>query len=982
MKQFLKKQLPSFALALLMMVSVIPAASAASKADIEVSVEAGDEVALSRSEFRSLYNEYSAVSGSTFSYLVFTDYDDLEDYGCFTAINKNGRTVTLDEDDLDDLWFYDSSSDIEYDSDCQLSGLTFVADDDAKEGTLTLKFTLQGTKKSDQVNGILAIEVDSDSGSDSISYTVKAGKTVDFDADDFYDFFEENYHSSTRSLRYVIFDKPSSSAFSDGTLYYNYGKSSEEAFTRSTLSSATFYYSDDSYGDYNLDKLTFAADSSFSKDIELPFRAYYDDNRYVDGAVEIIASGKSSSSSKDDIQMEVDPGDYVYFDEDDFNDYFQEEYKNYDFKYLVFTDSDNLGSSTGYVYYRYGRSSQVRFTASGLEDAYFYYDEDDIDEDEEDCYPLEDLSFAASKSFDGTVTLEFRAYYSSSKYVDGTVTITSSEGGSSSVKADISYEAKAGSKTVVDADDFNDYFQEKYKNYDFKYLVFTGSDNLNSYNGYFYYNYGRSSQVRFTASSLEDAYFYYDEDDIDEDEEDCYPLEDLSFVASNNFNTYVVLEFRAYYSNSKYVDGTVVFDSKSSGTSGTTVSYYLGNIRYSTTPGTNVQINANDIARFFSKSCPGYSMQYVLLTGVSSAGNLYYNYYGTSNYGTTSRIQVTSANAGGLAFYLSPTSTSQFALTELTYVPSGSNYCATISFTAYGTGGRSVSGAILISVTNTAVSEVYGVIPKNTAVNFPASSIYSAVLNATGSALSSIQLLSLPSRTTGTVYVGSGSNSPANTTTRYTYASGANSISQLRFVPNSGFIGSVEIPYVALNSNGTAIGVGIFSLGVVNTMKKFSDVTSSAWCYKYVSELSDAGIIGGYSDGSFKSNNTVTYGAALKLIMLAAGYSEQAPTGKNVFSGYLAKAKADGLVSGNIDLTKPITRLQVAQLAAKALKLDTSNLSSVKPFTDTSDPYVQALNAAGIVEGYFSKGTSTFKPNNTLTRGQISAIVWRMRQSK
>ena len=60
------------------------------------------------------------------------------------------------------------------------------------------------------------------------------------------------------------------------------------------------------------------------------------------------------------------------------------------------------------------------------------------------------------------------------------------------------------------------------------------------------------------------------------------------------------------------------------------------------------------------------------------------------------------------------------------------------------------------------------------------------------------------------------------------------------------------------------------------------------------------------------------------------------------------------------------------------MKLSTSNLSTVKPFTDTSDLYVQALNAAGIVEGYFSNGTSTFRPNNTLTRGQVSAIVWRM----
>ena len=61
------------------------------------------------------------------------------------------------------------------------------------------------------------------------------------------------------------------------------------------------------------------------------------------------------------------------------------------------------------------------------------------------------------------------------------------------------------------------------------------------------------------------------------------------------------------------------------------------------------------------------------------------------------------------------------------------------------------------------------------------------------------------------------------------------------------------------------------------------------------------------------------------------------------------------------------------------MKLNTKNLSSVKPFTDTNDASVQALNAAGIVEGYFSNGTSTFRPNNTLTRGEVSTIVWRMR---
>ena len=48
----------------------------------------------------------------------------------------------------------------------------------------------------------------------------------------------------------------------------------------------------------------------------------------------------------------------------------------------------------------------------------------------------------------------------------------------------------------------------------------------------------------------------------------------------------------------------------------------------------------------------------------------------------------------------------------------------------------------------------------------------------------------------------------------------------------------------------------------------------------------------------------------------------------------------------------------------------------------TRQALLQALSAAGIVEGYFSNGTSTFKPTNTMTRGQISAIVWRMNRAK
>ena len=69
-------------------------------------------------------------------------------------------------------------------------------------------------------------------------------------------------------------------------------------------------------------------------------------------------------------------------------------------------------------------------------------------------------------------------------------------------------------------------------------------------------------------------------------------------------------------------------------------------------------------------------------------------------------------------------------------------------------------------------------------------------------------------------------------------------------------------------------------------------------------------------------------------------------------------------------------------MAAGAMRLSTAHLSSVQPFSDTNSPSVQALNAAGILNGYFENGVSAFRPEGTVTRGQVAAIVWRMRNYK
>ena len=969
MRRFFRKRLPAFLLTMIMVMTMVPAVSAKSSADIEYKVDAGEVVNFDISKFTDYYDENR---DDNLSYLRFTSASGLDSCGQLYAYDYSRDEVTLDEDDLGSAYFYVSRSDMSR-GDYRLNGMNFLAGKRSNGEMVDLTFQMRGDNGG-KLTGILRIVIGKTSGSSKgdITYTVKPGEEVVFSDEDFSNAYDKAGGSGT--MKYVAFEKPSSDYSDAGTIYSRYGKRNATSFTRSELDDYKFYYGDSDYGDYDLDELSFVADKSFSGSIEITFKAYGGKNNKtsdsVTGTLKITSS--KSGSSKGDITYTVKAGEEVAFDDDDFEKIYENSSCTGSFKYVEFSRPDSAFNDAGTLYSRYGKRNETAFTRSSLSSNKFYYGDSDYGD-----YDLDELSFVADRTFSGSVELSFTAYGGTgtrtNQNVTGTLVIATGKTGSSTTKGDITYTVKAGDEVAFDDDDFEKFYNNSSCSGTLKYVEFSRPDSAFNNAGTLYSRYGKRNETAFTRSSLSGTTFGYDSyEDAD------YSLDDLSFVADRTFSGSITLSFTLYGGKNSKCDqsttGTLVI---TTGTSAVT-SRYVGNIRYNTTPNTALQINANDIARLFRKYTSGGSLQYLTLTSVPATGSLYYNYYNASKYGAT-RTQLTASMAGSMIFSYSPASASEYDLSELTYIPSGSNYCTALTFTGYSSSGTAVSATILISVTASPVSEVYSVTTKGTSVNFPANSVYSAVASATGFGLSSIQLLELPASTAGVLYVGSYA---ADTTSAYSYGSDTDSMSQLRFIPNSGFTGSVSIPYVALSSSGTALGAGVVSIGVVDSVKKFTDISTSTWCYKYVTELAGANVISGYSNGTFQEKNTITYGAALKLIMLAAGYGEQAPTVKgSPFSGYLAKAKAAGLVSGNPKLNGPITRLQIAQIAAKALKLSTTGLPSKKPFTDTNDVYVQALNAAGIIEGYFSNGTSTYKPNNTLTRGQVSAIVWRMKNS-
>ena len=118
MNRLLKVKLPAFLLAMVMVISMVPVSFAAS-ADLEETVEAGDEVSFSRSEFKSIYEDAFDYDDdySDFYYLEFTDTDDFDEYGHFEATDCDEYwSDDLDESDVYDAVFYYYSSDVtEYD---------------------------------------------------------------------------------------------------------------------------------------------------------------------------------------------------------------------------------------------------------------------------------------------------------------------------------------------------------------------------------------------------------------------------------------------------------------------------------------------------------------------------------------------------------------------------------------------------------------------------------------------------------------------------------------------------------------------------------------------------------------------------------------------------------------------------------------------------------------------------------------------------
>ena len=565
---------------------------------------------------------------------------------------------------------------------------------------------------------------------------------------------------------------------------------------------------------------------------------------------------------------------------------------------------------------------------------------------------LEDVTFTAYEGYKDEVSFGFTAYDEHKHAYSGTIVFNVEEGTASA--GDIIYPAKSGDDVEFDVDDFEDFWEDKYSKGSLDYVTFGSISS------------SRGDLVDADGDKVSSRTKYYADPTSKQAD-----LDGVTFEPGRNTKTTVTIDFTAHGTNNSKRDAEL---------SGTVVILYTEKdpeaIVYSST-GKNITLDADDFLDNY-KDTMGSSASNIQIQflEVPSNGTLYYKYNERTEKGT----ELTSKNVANYTF--STSSRASRSIEDVTYVPDSRGRSDTVRFACYTSGGdlryygEVTFGQTVQNVTVNMTSTSSG-------VTFQASTFFNA-----DDALLSANTISFGTPSSGTLYKNWNGTSGTRVTASdmFSYVAsvtGNASISTVTYVPVAGYSGTVTIPFSAYGAAGGIVS-GTVSIRVTATTPTtiFTDVPttgSQAWAYPYINRLAAAGVVSGVTPTTYGPKQTVKWGEALKMVLLGAGHPAQVEgTGSNWASGYLTYAVNNGIVSNtNINLSSNITRLEMAELAAKALGMSPAsriNTGIVGP-TDTTNGYVYALYNAGIVGGDSSSGQNRYNGGSTLLRDEMAKIV-------
>lgn len=580
--------------------------------------------------------------------------------------------------------------------------------------------------------------------------------------------------------------------------------------------------------------------------------------------------------------------------------------------------------------------------------AKYYYDDEDEDDD------LSTVTFTPDSEEEGKVSFTFTAYCSekrSERTYSGTITFDVKEGEKG---IGILYTAEKGENVELDPDDLEDFWNEKYSKGELKYVVF---DSVSGGTLYDNYDGGKKNWT-----------------DVEEDETKCYlepskretGLDDLTFVpASSKKTTTATIRFTATGTTGKS-------SSRTADMTGTiTILYLDGQVRdiVCTSRNSDGSVTMDpadflDVYRDVMSTNKSTTLSIQFLK-VPTYGTLYYK-YDTDRSGKLSKSTV-ELKTSNIASYTFSTGKTGKRLDDVTYVPGRSALNDSVTYACYVGGTLKYIGTVTFGLEKVELKCTASA----AGVTFKSSDFF------TGNLLT-CQYITFGVPSSGALYQNGSTRVSTYDKFGYTASAtqGISAISTVSYMPVAGYNGVVEIPFTAVTYSGGSIS-GTMRVTVVS--KTFSDVPTTHWSYPYISRLAAEGVVSGITATTFGPNNKVEYGAALKMILLATGYPKQSEnTSGNWAANYLTLAYNSGIVSSkNVDLTKAITRTEMAEIAAKALKLSSASRvnAGITGPTDTTNGYVYALYNAKIVGGDTSTGKNLYRGDSSLTREEMAKIV-------
>lgn len=169
----------------------------------------------------------------------------------------------------------------------------------------------------------------------------------------------------------------------------------------------------------------------------------------------------------------------------------------------------------------------------------------------------------------------------------------------------------------------------------------------------------------------------------------------------------------------------------------------------------------------------------------------------------------------------------------------------------------------------------------------------------------------------------------------------------------------------------------------------FADVNSNHWFSENVKTTYELGLMKGTGSGTFSPGNNVTLAEAVALaarihsIYYTGSDSFASYDGGNWYDPYVDYARENNIINTYYNYSRPATREEFVHILANALPQKAlENIAGRVSFADSGDitymADVRLLSGAGVINGIAENGVIYFKPQNTITRAEVAAVVGRM----